>query len=240
MSWSRFLSLFGSFVVLAAAADQPRGKACDFDNYWPQWRGPQANGVSPHASPPVHWSETNNVRWKITIPGLAHSSPVSWGDRIYVTTAVSADPNSVLQYPLKGELDRRTDVSKHQFRVLAIDSANGKVVWDKLAYEGEPKVARAHGRLGPISRGPRVLGRRQEPLRDRRSRRAARAVPHRRPERPGHHDRRLGLALVSHAAARRERRVPAQHARAARRAVRAPQRTRLDRACAHASQRPTP
>jgi outer membrane protein assembly factor BamB len=111
---------------------------------WPSFRGERALGISENAKLPSSWDvdKGRNIAWKTTIPGLAHSSPVSWGNRIYVTTAISADPNSVLQFPLKGELDRRTDVSKHQFRLLAIDSSNGKIVWDKLAYEGEPKVAR--------------------------------------------------------------------------------------------------
>ena len=111
---------------------------------WPSFRGERAIGVIEDARLPSSWDIDNgtNVAWKTTIPGLAHSSPIVWGDRVFVTTAISTDPNTVLQFPLKGELDRRTDVSKHQFRVLALDKATGKIAWDKLAYEGEPRVAR--------------------------------------------------------------------------------------------------
>ena len=54
---------------------------------WPQWRGPLANGVAPHANPPVRWSETNNVRWKIALPGKSHSSPIVFGDSVHVLAA---------------------------------------------------------------------------------------------------------------------------------------------------------
>src|SRR5258706_8955202 len=115
------------FFIMALAIGAASGQN------WPSFRGDRALGVAENVQLPSSWDvdKGRNIAWKTTVPGLAHSSPVFWGDRIYVTTAVSADPNSVLQFPLKGELDRRTDVSKHQFRVLAIDSSNGKVVWDK-------------------------------------------------------------------------------------------------------------
>ena len=111
---------------------------------WPSFRGERALGIAEHAQTPSAWNlETGrNVAWKLAIPGLAHSSPIVWGDRIYLTTAISADPNTVLQFPLVGSLDERTDVSKHQFRLLAIEKDTGKIVWDKLAYEGEPHVSR--------------------------------------------------------------------------------------------------
>src|SRR5437016_13384241 len=55
---------------------------------WPQWRGPLATGVAPQANPPITWSETKNVRWKVALPGKGHSTPIVWGDRIYLTTAI--------------------------------------------------------------------------------------------------------------------------------------------------------
>src|SRR5262245_12156294 len=60
--------------------------------FWTQWRGPLANGVAPFANPPVEWSEQRNVRWKIGLPGKGHSSPIVFGDRVYVMTAVTIGP----------------------------------------------------------------------------------------------------------------------------------------------------
>src|SRR5687768_15792669 len=56
------------------------------ERFWPQWRGPFATGVSRTATPPVEWSETKNVRWKVPIPGRSSSTPVIWGDRIFLLT----------------------------------------------------------------------------------------------------------------------------------------------------------
>ncbi|MEE2886968.1 MAG: PQQ-binding-like beta-propeller repeat protein, partial [Planctomycetota bacterium] len=55
---------------------------------WGQWRGPLSNGVAPFGDPPITWSEQQNLRWKTPIPGLGHASPVVWGDRVFVTTAI--------------------------------------------------------------------------------------------------------------------------------------------------------
>src|SRR6478672_3914980 len=55
---------------------------------WPQWRGPLGTGVAPDADPPLTWNETKNVKWKVTIPGAGSSTPVVWGDRVFVLTAL--------------------------------------------------------------------------------------------------------------------------------------------------------
>src|SRR5262249_59905300 len=79
-------SLVACSVFLTATALP----AADADRYWGQWRGPGATGVSRVANPPVEWSETKNVRWKVEIPGRGSASPVVWGDRVFVATAVPA------------------------------------------------------------------------------------------------------------------------------------------------------
>ncbi|MFP6878431.1 MAG: hypothetical protein VCA37_16515, partial [Roseibacillus sp.] len=58
---------------------------------WPQWRGPTWNGVASHADPPVSWSETENLRWKTPIEGRGHGTPIIWGDRIFLLTAIPLD-----------------------------------------------------------------------------------------------------------------------------------------------------
>jgi hypothetical protein len=60
------------------------------DRFWAQWRGPDGTGVSQHADPPVEWSETKNIRWKVEVPGRGNASPVVWNDRIFLLTAVPA------------------------------------------------------------------------------------------------------------------------------------------------------
>ena len=58
------------------------------DDYWPRWRGPLETGEAPESDPPIEWSEDENVRWKVSIPGEGSSSPIVWGDFVYVTSAV--------------------------------------------------------------------------------------------------------------------------------------------------------
>src|SRR6187551_1920012 len=72
------------------------------DRYWPQWRGPLANGVSRTANPPTEWSETKNVRWKVEIPGRGSSTPVVWGDRLYLLTAVPTGVPGEAQHAARG------------------------------------------------------------------------------------------------------------------------------------------
>jgi outer membrane protein assembly factor BamB len=99
----------------------------DSDKYWGQWRGPHATGVSTVANPPVEWSETKNVRWKVPIPGRGSASPIVWGDRIYVLTAI---PANGAEHPQHGIM--------HKYVVLAIDRKTGKTAWERVAKEEAP------------------------------------------------------------------------------------------------------
>ena len=111
---------------------------------WPQFRGPRGSGVAEDQRPPVSWDVESGrgVVWKTPIPGLGHSSPVVWGDRLFLTSAKSSDPASVFEPVLKGEQDFRSDTARHQWRVYALDRATGKIVWDRLACEGVPRIPR--------------------------------------------------------------------------------------------------
>jgi outer membrane protein assembly factor BamB len=106
---------------------------------WPQWRGPLANGVAPLANPPIHWNETNNVRWKIPMPGKAHSSPIVFGDSVYVLAAM---PVGEAQKPVyddaPGVHDSVPVTHRHQFVALAISRRDGTVSWKKVLREEWP------------------------------------------------------------------------------------------------------
>ena len=133
------LTLFTSFVAGAGAlSDQTAG-----DRFWPQWRGPHATGVSKTATPPTEWSETKNIRWKVQIPGRGSASPVVWGDRVYLLTAVPAGVPGDAQHAARGSQPRVA----HKYVVLAIDRATGKTAWEQTAREEIPHEA-AHGENG--------------------------------------------------------------------------------------------
>ena len=125
-------------------------KPGDFEKYWTRWRGPYATGVSPHGNPPVEWSETKNIKWKIEDPGKGHSTPIIYGDQLFITTAVEAD--KVGNPKKKGEGEGRshgwmkpnkTD-KVQKFVVLAINRQNGKINWQKTVREEWPEESSSH------------------------------------------------------------------------------------------------
>ena len=129
-------------LVVSAPDARPQEPAERFQ--WPSFRGPAASGVADGQNPPTAWdAETgHNVLWSTPIPGLGHSSPIVWGDRIYLTTAVSEDPASVFRYGTDGRQDRRSDRSPHAWWVYAIDRPSGEVVWARQTSHASPIVQR--------------------------------------------------------------------------------------------------
>ncbi|HEX2523860.1 MAG TPA: PQQ-binding-like beta-propeller repeat protein, partial [Terriglobia bacterium] len=112
---------------------------------WPQFRGPRASGVADGYSTPVKWNaETGeNILWKIPVPGLAVASPIVSGDRVFVVTAISGDPkNETFRHGLYGDVEPHSDNSRHAWKVVAIDSKSGKILWERVAHEGVPKTKR--------------------------------------------------------------------------------------------------
>lgn len=116
------------------------------ERYWPQWRGPRGDGVAPQGNPPTTWSETANVRYKVEIPGRGHASPVIWGDRIYLLTAIDAEPPAAAApapgAPASGapSFRERGVAPDHDLRfvVLALDRATGKTVWERTVLRARP------------------------------------------------------------------------------------------------------
>lgn len=127
---------------------------------WPQFRGAGAAGVAEGHRTPANWDATKmtGVRWKTPIPGLAHSSPIVWGDRIYVTTAVSSETRPAQRYGLYGDVDPVKDEPKHSWHVMALDKRTGKVIWDRVAHEGTPRTKR-HPKATHASSTPATDGR---------------------------------------------------------------------------------
>ena len=107
--------------------------------YWPQWRGPLANGVAPDANPPVEWSEQKNIRWKIALPGKGHSSPIVFGDSVFLTAAVPVgEALPPVHDSAPGVHDSVPVTHRHQFVVLAVSRRDGKVLWQKVLREEFP------------------------------------------------------------------------------------------------------
>src|SRR5215207_526866 len=119
------------------------GPSSQANNFWPQWRGPLGTGAAPTAEPPLKWSETENVKWKVKIPGFGSSTPIIWGDRVFILTAIptgkKADGKSgqadAAPNPSEGRRGMRSEkpTEIHQFVVLCLDRATGKTLWQKVA-----------------------------------------------------------------------------------------------------------
>lgn len=122
---------------LAASAGPDPARAVEVED-WPQWRGPLATGVAPASDPPLSWSEEENVRWKVGIPGRGHGSPIVWGDRVYLLTSV---PVAEKGEPAVEQGGRGRGVAPSgavRWTVLALDRATGEVAWERVAREGTP------------------------------------------------------------------------------------------------------
>jgi outer membrane protein assembly factor BamB len=122
----------GVAVTMIAASDPAA------ERFWPQWRGPYATGVSKYADPPLEWSETKNVRWKVEIPGRGSATPVVWGDRLFVLSALPIGVTGASAHEPRGGVRPR---DRHRFIVLAIDRRTGKVLWERTAREEQPHEA---------------------------------------------------------------------------------------------------
>jgi outer membrane protein assembly factor BamB len=122
---------FAFLMSVVTAADGPG------DKFWPNWRGPANTGVSPTAQPPTEWSENKNVRWRIDVPGRGAGTPIVWGGRVYISTAVPADPAA-------------GPTGLHKFVVMAINRKDGKIAWQQTAREEAPHE-RTHQEFGTMA-----------------------------------------------------------------------------------------
>lgn len=155
----RLAVLFGFLLAAGSAAAAPP--------HWAQWRGPDGQGIASDQGVALEWSASKNVVWKTAIPGRGFSSPVVWGDRIFLTTAIEGElvPGAkAVTHMMDGKefvhpdgigADRR-----HTFKLLALDARAGRVLWERTAWEGTPYDTR-HRRGSfaaptPVTDGARV------------------------------------------------------------------------------------
>lgn len=127
---------------------------------WPSFRGQNAAGVADNQNLPEAWDGEKGtaIKWKVRIPGLAHSSPIVWEDKLFVTSAISSNDKATFKPGLYGAGDASDDKSVHQWKVFCLDKKTGKIIWDKVAYEGVPKEKR-HVKSTYASSSPATDGR---------------------------------------------------------------------------------
>ncbi len=153
---SRLLLLLVLLPLTAAAGESADGN-------WPSFRGPQARGVAEGHPTALEWNGESgeNIRWKTPVPGLGHSSPVIWGDRVYVTTAIAADGEAELKVGLYGDGMPAKDTGVQTWRLYGIDRESGGVAWQHDVHEGAPKSKRhpkaSHASSTPATDGHRLV-----------------------------------------------------------------------------------
>jgi outer membrane protein assembly factor BamB len=128
--------------------------------HWPAFRGANASGVADGSPTPTTWNAATgaNLKWKTPVPGVAVSSPIVWGNRVFISTAVSSDPKAGIRTGQYGDVEPVDDASPHQWRLLALDKQTGRVIWDRLAHQGTPKTKR-HPKSSQASPTPVTDGR---------------------------------------------------------------------------------
>ena len=139
------LLLFAVAALVAASVNASRPVQSAVPDNWPQWRGPRGAAIGTASSYPDAWSAKNHIAWKTEIPGRGHSSPVVWGNRVYLTTAIEGEripgrqaPDH-LGYDLKPGYLHPDSVGvdyRHALKVLALDAATGALVWERTVYDG--------------------------------------------------------------------------------------------------------
>jgi len=135
------LFLLSAVVVLSLpVAGQKSPAAAN----WPSFRGPNASGVADGQPLPADWDvpTSRNVRWTTPIPGLGHSSPVIWGDRLFVSSAISGMAKPEIKTGIYGDVTSVKDDTSHRWVVYCLDTRSGKILWEKTVVSGVPKIKR--------------------------------------------------------------------------------------------------
>ncbi len=146
-------------VVLLATALATSTWAASAQDDWPTWRGPAGTGMAPQGNPPVTWSESENIKWKIDIPGRGQSSPIIWGNKIFFQTAIDTGQTGTTDVAASSQRANRprwaggaAPKTLHKFDLICLDRATGKTLWQKTAAETVPHEGHhATGSLAPYS-----------------------------------------------------------------------------------------
>jgi len=147
-------------VRTAGTARSPLRAAKTGPGDWPSFRGREASGIAEKQNLPDTWNPATgeNILWRTPIPGLAHSSPIVSGDTIFVTSAISGRPNATFKPGLYGDGDASDDRTAQRWMLYAIDKRTGKIRWERIAAQGEPRNKR-HIKSTYASASPATDGR---------------------------------------------------------------------------------
>lgn len=148
-------------LIILSGCSQNQGPIAE--RQWSSYRGYYASGVMDNTSIPDYWNIENaeNIKWKVEVPGLALSSPIVWGDKLFLTTAISESDNSVLKTGDYVSSNPVEDESMHEWKVYCFDNKTGDIVWERTAFKGIPQVKRhpksTHANCTPATDGEYII-----------------------------------------------------------------------------------
>ena len=155
-----FRALFAFALVFAAFTFLPVASTAPGNVNWPQFRGVGSLGVAEDPNLPDKWSTTENVAWKTEIPGVGWSSPIVWGDNIFLTSVISADSKEAPKKGLYFGGERPAPKDEHRWVVYAVSFKTGKVLWEKEVHRGAPAFSRhlknSYASETPVTDGERL------------------------------------------------------------------------------------
>jgi outer membrane protein assembly factor BamB len=150
--------------LLCLAAAGRADFAADKAHNWHHWRGPEATGFAPTADPPTEWGPDKNIRWKAPLVGRGSATPIVWGDRVFILTAVKTDRKATpAELPVPDPaFQRKTEAPQHFYRFLVrcYARADGRLLWERLAAEKVPHeghhVTHSYAAGSPTTDGERL------------------------------------------------------------------------------------
>lgn len=157
----RLPSILAVALCAVTAQGQPsEPPVLDALEQWGQWRGPLGTGEAPKATPPLEWSEKKNLQWKTPIPGHGHASPIVWGDKVFVISAVAHGEKLAVPEQPAGAHNNLDPEKMTRFIAMALDRKTGKPLWQKTLRNAQPHQS-AHesgtwASASPVTDGERL------------------------------------------------------------------------------------
>ncbi|MBN1974671.1 MAG: PQQ-like beta-propeller repeat protein [Sedimentisphaerales bacterium] len=137
-------------AVLTSLLISSNAYAASGQEYWPNWRGPDNTGAAKNANPPIKWSETENIKWKVEVPGAGLSTPIVWENKIIFLTAIETDVKSTPAAAPAADTQARggrggrgggmssSPANEYKFDIVCLDRETGKTIWQKTAIQTLP------------------------------------------------------------------------------------------------------
>jgi outer membrane protein assembly factor BamB len=163
---NRFAMTMKNLVALTLGSALLSVVTVSANEHWPQWRGPAFDGVAPATQPPLEWSEDKNIKWKVPIAGSGYSTPIIWGNRLFLLTAVPGEVKAPAAQTASAEGQRGgrgrgpAPTTEYSFDLVCLDRTTGRELWRKTCRKEVPHEGihqtNSHASGSPVTDGKHV------------------------------------------------------------------------------------